>query len=376
MKRLLAIVLTIVLLTACTAPEQAVTVKEKSVKVLSVNEEVHPEMLHYLGVVYSDEVKKYAFLSGGEIEDVAVDVGDVVTPNQVMATLKSDKLEISVDSASEQQRAAQLDYAKAKKNLTYLNDLLSDTKALLDAGATSKQQYQQVKLQRDIAQKELSQASANIQQARLKSQYSADNFNDATLRSDIDGTVLEVNYESGEIVGQGYPVVLVRSNQNVIRVGVTAEDLKKLSVGDEVQITLPNNQVQMAKISRIHHIPDEGSRTYTVEISVANDGSLLLGETVDVVFVLAEQRGIWLPISTILNDGLDYVYIVEDGRAKRVDITLQNIYDNKVMVKGLNVNDLLIVSGVQSLAPGYKIKVVEQDSALPNETETTGENDE
>ncbi len=364
----------VTLLAACTNQSSGNIIKEKSVKVLSLQEESYPEALHYLGVVNSDEIKKYAFLNGGEIEKIDVEVGDNVTANQVMATLKSDKLEISVDSASEQQRSAQLNYAKAQKNLNYLNDLLADTKALLDAGAASQQQYDQVKLQRDIAQKERSQAAALIQQARLKSQYSADSVDDATLRSDIDGTVLEVNYETGEIVGQGYPVVLVRSNQNTIKVGVTAADLKRLAVGDEAQITLPNGQIKAAKISHIRHMPDEGSRTYTVEIDIADDGALLLGETVDVSFVLSEQRGIWLPISTILNDGLDYVYIVADGRAKRVDITIQLIYNDKVMVQGLKPNDQLVVSGVQSLSPGYKVKVV-GDASIEKQ-QTTGEDDE
>ncbi len=376
MRKLLLILLSIALLGACSAPDIDMTIKEKSVRVLAVSEEQHPQMLHYLGVVYSDEIKKYAFLSGGEIEKIDVEVGDTVTPNQVMATLKSEKLAISVDNASEQQRAAQLDYAKAQKNLKFLKDLLADTKALLDAGAASQQQYDQVKLQTEIAQKEMYQAAARIEQARLQSQFSADNVDDTILRSDIDGTVLEVNYESGEIVGQGYPVVMVRSDQNTIQVGVTADDLKKIEVGDTVQISLPNDQLQTAQISRIRHIPDQGSRTYTVEIKIEDDGNLLLGETVDVAFMLSEQRGIWLPISTILNDGLDYVYIVEEGRAKRVDVTLKEIYNDKVMVEGLKANDLLVVSGVKSLAPGYKVKVLEQTAPQPAETMTTGENDE
>ncbi len=376
MRKLLVMLLSIALLSACSAPKIDVTIKEKSVKVLSVIEESHPQMLYYLGVVYSDEIKKYAFLSGGEIEKINVEVGDTVTKNQIIATLKSEKLAISVDNASEQQRAAQLEYAKAQKNLNYLKDLLSDTKVLLDAGATSQQQYDQIKLQKEIAQKEVYQAAARIEQARLQSQFSEDNVDDTILRSDIDGTVLEINYETGEIVGQGYPVVLVRSNQNTIQVGVTADDLKKIALGDAVQIKLPDGRVQTAQISRIRHIPDEGSRTYTVEINVENDGSLLLGETVDVAFVLGEQSGIWLPISTILNDGLDYVYIAEEGRAKRIDVVLKDIYNDKVMVEGLKVNDLLVVSGVKSLAPGYKVKVLEQSDNMPTEVQSTGEDDE
>ncbi len=376
MRRIALFLLFVALFSGCANQPVDNTVKEKSVKVLSLSAETHPEMLHYLGVVNPDEIKKYAFLSGGEIEEFYVEAGDVVERGQVLAALRQDKLSISLDNASEQLRAARLDYAKAQKNLNYLNDLLADTEQLLTAGATSQQQYDQVKLQRDIAQKELSQSAALIEQAKLQSQYNEDNVDDATLTSDIAGTVLALNYESGEIVAAGYPVVLVRSARSAIHVGVSAIDLKKLSVGDEAHIKLPNGAEQIAQISRISHMPDRGSRTYTVEISFADDGQLLLGETVDVAFEISKSKGIWLPIANILNDGLDYVYIVENGRARRVDVTLEMIYEDKVKVAGLKPQDLLVVSGVQSLSPGYKVKIVGRVDGASGQPTTTGEDDE
>ncbi len=376
MKRVTIIVLILMLLTACASKDDSLNIKEKSVKTLMLQEEVYPELLQYLGVVRSEEIKKYAFLSGGVVEQVAVAVGDVVAEKQLLATLQSDKLDISVDSAAEQQRTAQLDYSKAQQSFQFYEDLLQDSAALLAAGALSQQQYDEVELKRNIAQKELSQAAARSEQARLQAEYSADNVDDASLLSDIAGTVLEVNYKAGEIVAPGYPVVLLRSNRNAIQVGVSADDIKKLAVGDLAEITLPDGQIKTAPISKIHLIPDSGSRTYTVEIAFDDDGSLLLGETVDVSFAISKQRGIWLPIATILNDGLDYVYIVEDGRAKRVDISLQMIYQDKVMVSGLQPGDQLVVSGVQSLSPGYKVKVVEQVEQAPSQTTTTGADDE
>ncbi len=376
MRIIIIALLIVALLSGCANQPVDNTIKEKSVKVLSLSAETHPEMLRYLGVVNPDEIKKYAFLSGGVIEEFFVEVGDVVTAGQVLASLQRDKLSISLDNAGEQLRAARLDYAKAQKNLNYLNDLLADTEQLLAAGATSQQQYDQVKLQRDIAQKELSQAAALTEQAKLQAQFNEDNVDDATLTSGIAGTVLALNYESGEIVAPGYPVVLVRSERSAIHVGVSAEDLKKLSVGDEAHIKLPNGEDKIAEISRINRMPDRGSRTYLVEIAFADDGQLLLGETVDVAFEISKSEGIWLPIAYILNDGLDYVYIVENDRAKRVDVSLEMIYEDKVKVGGLKPQDLLVVSGVQSLSPGYRVKIVGRQDDATEQQPKTGEDDE
>ncbi len=360
MKKLAIITLIIALLTGCTANRATVDVKEKSVKTMLLQEAVYPEQLQYLGIVHSDEIKKYAFINGGVIDQIAVAVGDRVAADQLLATLQTEKLSLSADSATAQQRAAQLDYAKAKQQYDYLQDLLADNASLLAVGAISQQQYDEVKLKRDIAQKELSQAAAHSEQARLQSEYRDDTVDDASLLSDIAGTVLAVNYEAGEVVAPGYPVIVLRGDVSTIHVGVTADDVKKLNLGGEAQLTLPNGQLKSAQISRIHMLPDSGSRTYTVEVTLSDGDDLLLGETIDVAFPIAQQRGIWLPIAIVLNDGLDYVYIVEGDRAKRVDITLQMIYRDKVMVSGLQPNDQLVVAGVQSLSPGYRVKVVEQ----------------
>ncbi len=373
MKKVLVLILSITLLAGCSTAVEKINIKEKSVTTLSLVEESYPEQLNYLGVVHSDEIKKYAFLSGGVVEEVTVAVGDSVAENQILATLQRDKLTISVDSAVEQQRAAQLDYSKAEQSFNFYDDLLKDSAELLAAGAIAQQKYDEVKLKRDIAQRELSQAAALIEQARLQAEYKSDNVDDATLLSDIAGTVLAVNYKAGEIVPQGYPVVLLRSAKSAVHVGMSASDVKKIAVGDSAQIALPNGQQKSALISRIDLMPDTGSRTYTVEIAV-DDGSLLLGETVDVIFEISRQSGIWLPIATILNDGLDYVYIVEDGRARRVDIALEMIYQDKVKVSGLAPGDQLVASGMQSLAPGYKVKVVDRvDGAAPIETTGAGD---
>lgn len=71
-------------------------------------------------------------------------------------------------------------------------------------------------------------------------------------------------------------------------------------------------------IKSIDVTPDENTRTYATDVTVDTaDPEVYLGELATVEINIGERTGIWLPLSVILNDGNDYVYVVENDRAKR-----------------------------------------------------------
>lgn len=62
-----------------------------------------------------------------------------------------------------------------------------------------------------------------------------------------------------------------------------------------------------------------------------------------------------IPISSILNDGEDYVYVVENGRAVRKNITLGDAHEDKVSVEGLKAGDKLVIEGMKEIKAGYRV---------------------
>lgn len=62
-----------------------------------------------------------------------------------------------------------------------------------------------------------------------------------------------------------------------------------------------------------------------------------------------------------------YVFVADDGKARRVAVTLGSRSPGRVeVVTGLTVDDQVIVTGQDRLSSGDRIDVVEDDSAIPD----------
>ncbi|MDP3387141.1 MAG: efflux RND transporter periplasmic adaptor subunit, partial [Eubacteriales bacterium] len=76
-------------------------------------------------------------------------------------------------------------------------------------------------------------------------------------------------------------------------------------------------------------------------------------------FLVGESTGIWLDIANVSNDGEDFAFVVENERVVRKNIKILAIYENKVLVEGLDINDEIIIRGLDNVRVGYKVTVVE-----------------
>lgn len=376
-----------------------VSKEEKSipVKVKQLSLEENDELISYIGIVNSEQVKKYSFKSGGKIEDINVAVGQYVEKDAELASLDKKDLELQVQAAKNQMdaayaqyekalngaqdedvRTAELNVEKASAAYDFAFKNYEDMKKLFEEEAISETVLQEANLNFKIAQSELEQskeqyekalagsrdedvsaARANYQAA--KTGYDAQNslLESAVLISDVDGYIVDVLFEKGEIIGAGYPVVVVRSEMQVVNVGISQKDIVKISEGTYAIVKINDNEYK-GEISSINQTPDIQSRTYNVEITLEEIGDkIYMGSTAKVDFVTGISRGIWIDIPYILNDGQDYVFVCEDNRAVRKNIILGSIYEDKVKVEGLEKENLLIIKGVKNLKEGYKVIVTE-----------------
>ncbi len=172
-----------------------------------------------------------------------------------------------------------------------------------------------------------------------------------------DGTVLTILSKEGEVATPLEPVLVIGTVNMIAEFGVSSSDIEKLEVSNKAMITL-GDETFSGEVVSVDLLPDETSRTYTTDVLINTDGKdFQIGELVSVEIFVGESMEVLLPINSILNDGLDYVFVVEDERAVRRDVTLGNIVNNEVKVYGLNPNDEVIIKGMKSVKSGYKVSV-------------------
>ncbi|AOT70118.1 efflux RND transporter periplasmic adaptor subunit [Geosporobacter ferrireducens] len=337
--------------------EAAVEERISAVKVLKIEESQKPVKFQYLGTVDAKDITKYSFKTGGKISRIYVKKGDKIGPAAPLAEIDTQDLGFQMTAAKAAMDAAELNIKKAEDALRYNKDLFEKVDSLYTAGAVSKDQYDQTKLQMDISETTYQQAGAQFDATKTDYEYKTAMIQDAKLYAQQEGTVVDVLFEENERIGANTPVVVVRSSEQVVNVGIPQQDLYSVHTGAGATVDIDGEKAE-GRVIYIAEAPDEATRTYHAEIEVPGK-SFKLGAIAKAEVFIGAEKGVWIPMTSIFSNGEDYVYIVKDARVFKRTVELLNVSDDKIRVNGIDEGELLAVSGMKNLNDGAKVNIVE-----------------
>ena len=322
-----------VALTTSSKKEQVNAVEEEELPIVTVDfahsMEV-PQNKVYTANVEAENINNIAPASPNRIKRINVEVGDHVRAGQELVVLDKsniDQLRINLEQIErEYNRAVQL----------------------LEIGAGTQQAVDQLKAQLDAA----------------KSQY--DNLLENTvLRSPITGVVTARNYDPGDMTGS-LPVLTVGQLTPVVKVmiNVSENDLATLKAGQDVEVTFdafPGETFQ-GKVQRIYPTVDTATRTFEVEVRIANGQERLKpGMFARVSIDLGSRNNVVVPDRAVVKQtgsGNKYVYVLNGSTVsyKRVELgrRLDNAYE---LISGIEDGDTVVITGQSRLADGVRVEV-------------------
>jgi membrane fusion protein (multidrug efflux system) len=114
---------------------------------------------------------------------------------------------------------------------------------------------------------------------------------------------------------------------------------------------------------------DELNRTLPVRALIDNpDGKLRPGQFMSATLTLRERESLVIPEQAVMIRGDEkYVFVAEDGIARRVSVTLGSRMPGLVeIVDGLSLDEQVIVTGQDRLSSGDRISVVEGENVIPD----------
>lgn len=342
----------------------------KTVSIVQVESQSYDVGINYTGIVQPKETNNHAFLTGGKIETIYVEKGDYVSAGDPLAKLDTTQLELSasmsangaeiarntISTLEESLKASQLALETAQLNL-------ERCQALYEIGAAALVEVENMQLQLASQQathiqlqNELANAQASVENSDLTQQQALQSLADATLTSDRDGIVMDILFQEGEVVGAGYPVVITKSEELMVKVGLSVEDYSRISKDCRVSI---NGTIE-GTIDTIASYPDPDTRVYAVEI-IFSDPELSAGDTVDVTIFTGQETGFSIPVESIFQvDGLDYVYVVnEENRVNRKQVILGQLDGSNVRVDGLEEDMRIIMAGAKLINENDIVSIVD-----------------
>lgn len=192
------------------------------------------------------------------------------------------------------------------------------------------------------------------------------------LRSDIDGVVSELNVSKGQMNSLTQPVVVVQDVENLqVEVQLSKYDAPTVKEGQDVDITY-NENVYKGKVSSIDPTADKNTSNImgtnssdvyqNAYINIFDPKGLVIGFNVDVdILINQNDKTLIVPIESIVsdNDGKDFVYIVENGKAVKKDVKLGIISDTEAEIKsGLKKGENVILNPGNNISRGVEVIIV------------------
>lgn len=381
------------LLISCTSKENTYEDKIKPVELMQVTKESQPLLLEYMGNISTEEMKKLAFKSSGRLAKVHVKEGQQIKTGDLLLELDTEDLEYALRASEAQLKGAEAQYHRAVNGATeeekaqvemnvkkardayhFTQEQHKKLELLYKDGAISKNDLDKIKLELDLREAEYNQASqayeqikkgareedkqalkAQLDQASIDYEAKRSLVKDGKMISNVDGYVVELLFKEGELVSAGYPAIIIRNQHQVAVIGVTNKDLDKVQIGIKARVKV-DDQEAIGAVSTISQIPDPQTRTYAVEIDLGQS-KLPLGAIAQVELIIGEEQGIWIPITAIMSNEIDYVYVIEDEQAVKRKIEIESIRGTKVKVNGIHQNEKLVIQGMKHLINGDKVSV-------------------
>ena len=304
-----------------------------TVSVVEVSARLVPQTAVYTSTVQPYVKNNITPQTAGRITKINAEIGDFVKKGQVLA---------EIDKATLQQAQLQLHNQEVE---------LERLRTLYEAGAISKSDLDAIELSYNVTKTQVENLLENT-----------------VLCSPIDGVVTARNYDVGDMYAMSSPIYTVEQIKPVkLLVAVSESDYTKVKKGDSVEIVadaLPETTFY-GKIEKIYPTVDAATRTFNVEVVVANNySSLRPGMFARVTVNFGSNNNVVIPDVAVVKQqgsGERFVYVLNaDGTVtyKKVELGRRMGAEYEVL-SGLEDGDKIVTGGQIRLKDGVKVTVNE-----------------
>jgi len=284
----------------------------------------------------------------GEIINLPVVEGQEVQAGQLLLEIERDLYEAARNQARAALRQAEVSVRRQEVQLADARRNMRRTRELIDDGLVSQEALDAAQLGLDTALVEVEAQQHAVEQYRSALQRTADDLARTTIRSPMDGTLIQLNAEQGETVVPGSTnlpgsVIMTIADMSVLlaEVEVSEVDVVNVALGQvaEVKVDALGTEPQKGHVVEIatsgRRDPTQGTIRFRVKVALDDpDPSLRPAMTakVDVLTATSEDT-ITAPIQAVVKRTLDdeggevkgtaakgieesdVVYVIGDGEA-------------------------------------------------------------
>lgn len=299
------------------------------------------------GVVHARIESSLAFRVGGKITAKLVESGDVVRKGQPLLRLDDTDYVLAAGAARAAVSAAQARQVQADADELRMRRLVS-------MGAVSTQAYEQAKAAADTARAELDAARARARQSVHQGDY-------AVLVADMDGVVMDVSAEPGQVVAQGQSVIKLAGHGAREALVFLPETMRALArrpataslYGDGI------GHPASARLRELSAVAEQQTRSYPARFTLGGPAAQApLGATVTIHFRGDGDGSVAVPVSALVDQGKGVgVWVIDAGATVSLrPVKVVALGDEQARIaQGLRTGERIVAFGGHLLQAGQKV---------------------
>ncbi len=303
------------------------------------------------------------------VRDVVNAVGSLKALNAVELTteVSGRVVELNLETGRRVEQGTvllRLDDRQARADLQVIQAQLADARRqyeraqrLRSNNSISQSQVDELRTSVDVAEAQRQSARVRLQNHRIEAPFS--------------GVVGLSDISIGAYITAGTSVTTLDTTDRMeLGFSVPERFLGQVSLGQEVRGTSPAYAERpfSGQLAELGSRVSELSRSLPVRALIDNsEGLLRPGQFMSATLTLRERQALVIPEQAVMIRGDEqYVFVAEDGVARRVSVSLGSRMPGLVEIAaGLQQDDSVIVTGQDRLSSGDRIRVLEDDKAIP-----------
>lgn len=243
-------------------------------------------------VIEPSEIVDIGSATAGVLDQVNFDRGDMVSKSQVVARLESGterataelaRVRASLETGVDMRRKSAEFFARNQRR----SENLTSTQAI------SRQDLDQLETEAAIAKMQVRQETDNLRLAGLEHRRAQEALKRRTIRSPIEGVVVERYKSVGEYVEDKPVMRIAQLDPLHVETIVPVDHFGKIHIGMHAKVSpsIPGQTDHYAKVSRIDRVADAASGTFGVRLSLDNpNGDIATGVRCELSF--SDQAGL------------------------------------------------------------------------------------
>jgi multidrug efflux pump subunit AcrA (membrane-fusion protein) len=306
--------------------------------------------------------------------------------NQAAAAVELAEINLKrLSGSTYEQQIAQLKSAMVSAEINYKDAKTNyeSVKALYEAGAESKynfdrtesqfklaeQQYQTAKLNYDITEQKsalenIAAASAQLNQSKAAYAIVKNALENSNIKSPINGVIAAKNVKVGEFISNATASFIIVDNSSyTVEVDVNEDVIGKVHIGDQTKLYIGSisEEALSGTITAAAPSADMKKQTYLVKIAIDNPPSTIKGGMfAEVKLILNKAENcILAPLASIVEqDGKKYVFVLKGDKAAKTEVTTGIFNDKEIqIINGITVSDTIVIKGQDFLKDGSTVVI-------------------